>query len=34
MLDDASSENLEKIHKLGLNWWEEFGQEVINFIND
>ena len=34
MLDDASSENLEKIHKLGLNWWEEFGQELINFIND
>ena len=34
MLDDASSENLEKNHKLGLNWWEEFGQEVINLIND
>ena len=34
MLDDASDENLEKIHKLGLNWWEEFGEETINFIND
>jgi len=34
MLDDASDENLENIHKLGLNWWEEFGEETINFIND
>ena len=34
VLDDDSDENLEKIHKLGLNWWEEFGEETINFIND
>ena len=34
MLDDASEENLEKIHLLGLNWWELFGEETIKFINE
>ena len=27
MLDDASEENIKKIHLLGLNWWELFGEE-------
>lgn len=34
MLDDNSEENLEKIHLMGLDWWSEFGDEVINFIKD
>ena len=34
MLDDASEENLEKIHLLGLNWWEIYGEETIKFINE
>jgi hypothetical protein len=34
MLDDDSEENLEKIHLMGLDWWSEFGDEVINFLKD
>jgi len=34
MLDDASEENIEKIHRLGLYWWELYGKDVIKFIND
>lgn len=34
MLDDASEENLEKIHLLGLTWWDIFGEETIKFINE
>jgi hypothetical protein len=34
MLDDDSEKNLEKIHLMGLDWWSEFGDEVINFIKD
>ena len=34
MLDDSSEENIEKIHRLGLYWWELYGKDVIKFIND
>jgi hypothetical protein len=34
MLDDDSEDNLEKIHLMGLDWWSEFGDEVINFLKD
>lgn len=34
MLDDASEENIEKIHLLGLYWWELYGKDAIKFIND
>ena len=34
MLDDASEKNIEKIHRLGLYWWELYGKDVIKFIND
>ena len=34
MLDDASKENIEKIHRLGIYWWELYGKDVIKFIND
>jgi len=34
MLDDDSEENLEKIHLMGLHWWEEFGEITLKFIED
>ena len=34
MLDDNSEENLEKIHLMGLHWWEEFGEKTLKFIED
>lgn len=34
MLDDDSEENLEKIHLMGLHWWEEFGETALKFIED
>ena len=34
MLDDSSSDNIEKIHLMGLKWWNEFGNELINFLED
>ena len=34
MLDDDSDENIEKIHLMGLEWWSEFGEETIKFIED
>ena len=34
MLDDDSEENLEKIHLMGLDWWSEFGESALNFIQD
>jgi len=32
VLDDDSDENLEKIHLLGLDWWSEFGEEALKFV--
>ena len=34
MLDDDSEENLEKIHLMGLDWWSEYKESVLNFIED
>ena len=34
MLDDDSDENIEKIHLMGLEWWSEFEEETIKFIED
>jgi patatin-like phospholipase/acyl hydrolase len=34
MLDDDSEENLEKIHLMGLHWWDEFGEKTLKFIED
>jgi len=34
MLDDDSEKNLEKIHLMGLDWWSEFGERALNFIED
>jgi len=34
MLDDSSPENIEKIHLMGLGWWDEFGTELIKFLED
>ncbi len=33
-LDDDSEENLEKIHLMGMEWWSEFGDEAIKFVNN
>ena len=33
MLDDNSEENLEKIHLMGMEWWSEFGDEALKFID-
>lgn len=34
MLDDDSDENIEKIHLMGLDWWSEYGEIAINFLNE
>jgi len=34
MLDDDSDENIEKIHLMGLEWWSEFGDQALKFIED
>ena len=34
MLDDDSEENIEKIHLMGLDWWSEYKESVLNFIED
>ena len=34
MLDDSSPENIENIHLMGLSWWDEFGEDLIKFIED
>jgi len=34
MLDDDSEENIEKIHLMGLDWWSEFGESALNFIEE
>ncbi len=31
-LDDDSEENLEKIHLMGMEWWSEFGEETLKFL--
>ena len=33
-LDDKSEPNLKKIIKMGEEWWENFGKETINLLND
>ena len=33
-LDDDSSENLEKIHLMGLEWWSKYGEETLKFIHE
>ena len=32
-LDDSSEINLERIHLMGMEWWSEFGNETIKFVN-
>jgi hypothetical protein len=33
-LDDDSESNIEKIHLMGLDWWSEFGEDALKFIED
>jgi hypothetical protein len=32
-LDDTSEINLERIHLMGMEWWSEFGNLTIKFVN-
>ena len=32
-LDDYSEDNLKNIRKMGLDWWQEFGDQAIKFID-
>ena len=34
ILDDDSEVNLEKIHLMGMNWWSEFGEKTLKFLED
>mgnify|MGYP005658295013 FL=1 len=34
ILDDDSDINLEKIHLMGMEWWKEFGDETMEFLQD
>ena len=32
-LDDNSGPNLEKIHLMGMNWWDEHGKAALKFLD-
>ena len=32
-MDDTSDANLKRIHLMGMEWWSEFGQDAIDFLN-
>ena len=32
-LDDDSEENLEKIHLMGMDWWTDYGEKALKFID-
>ncbi len=32
-MDDTSDINLERIHLMGMEWWSEFRQDTIDFLN-
>ena len=34
ILDDDSDENLQKIHLMGMEWWTEFGEKTLEFIEE
>ena len=34
LLDDDSDENLERIHLMGMEWWSEFGDKTLKFIEN
>jgi hypothetical protein len=31
-LDDDSEENIERIHLMGMEWWDMFGEKTIEFL--
>ena len=31
---DDSDENLERIHLMGMEWWSEFGEKTLKFIEN
>lgn len=32
-LDDSSGTNLQKIHLMGMSWWDKFGDEALKFLD-
>jgi len=32
-LDDDSEENLERIHLMGMDWWTDYGEKALKFID-
>ena len=32
-MDDTSDLNLERIHLMGMEWWSEFGEDTLEFLN-
>ena len=32
-MDDISEVNLERIHLMGMEWWSEFGEDTLEFLN-
>ena len=32
-MDDISEVNLKRIHLMGMEWWSEFGQDTLEFLN-
>ena len=36
MLHDVipgTEENLEKIHLMGMEWWSDYGEQALNFLD-
>ena len=33
-LDDRSEHNLNKIIKMGENWWDQFGKETVQLLQE
>ena len=32
-MDDNSDVNLQRIHLMGMEWWSEFGEKTLDFLN-
>ena len=32
-MDDSSDANLERIHLMGMEWWSDFGDQTLDFLN-
>jgi len=32
-MDDTSEANLKRINLMGMEWWSDFGEETLEFLN-